>query len=374
MNIASWPAADLEIALAGSLRVLLVGVDWLKGWTVDHPASGMRDQGVDLVATLPMPTGGKAVMYVSCKAELRPSQFRNFAERPFQPTHISKTFKRVLALPWVSPRMRDLCETHDWGWFDLAGNCRLSIPGLLHLERTGNPPVHTPPRPSAKLSSAAAGRVIRALLIPDNAGMHWTQRSMQNHCEPNVSLGLVNKVVRFLHDEAFIETTDDGFRIRDPLKLLFAWRDAYTFDRHTRRTYFTLLQGTRLRDALHALDLKSGGFASYAVFSAADFQAPHVRQAKTWLYVSERYTKEFEILTDAKQVDSGENVIVLIPFDDGVFYLRDGGTVGDIRMSSTNPVQTYVDLCHVGGRGEEAAEALLEQKLKPEWRAHGLSV
>jgi hypothetical protein len=34
-------------------------------------------------------------------------------------------------------------------------------------------------------------------------------------------------------------------------------------------------------------------------------------------------------------------------------------------MASTNPVQTYVDLLHAGGRGEEAAEALLDQRLKP---------
>jgi hypothetical protein len=65
-----------------------------------------------------------------------------------------------------------------------------------------------------------------------------------------------------------------GFRLRDPLKLLFAWRDAYRFDRHERRGYFTLLQGNKLRDALANLDLETGGFTAYAAFSAADFQAP----------------------------------------------------------------------------------------------------
>jgi hypothetical protein len=59
--------------------------------------------------------------------------------------------------------------------------------------------------------------------------------------------------------------------------------------------------------------------------------------------------------------------VVLIPDDAGVFYLGEGGTVGDQQMGSTNLVQTYVDLFHCGSRGEEAAEALLEQKLKPEW-------
>jgi len=125
---------------------------------------------------------------------------------------------------------------------------------------------------------------------------------MQKQCQPNVSLGLVNKVVRHLRDEAFIETGEDGgFRLRDPLKLLFAWRDVYRFDRHERRGYFTLSQGQKLRDALARLELQTGGFAAYAAFSAADFQAPHVRQPKTWLYVREEDISLFEELVEAKR-------------------------------------------------------------------------
>jgi hypothetical protein len=286
----------------------------------------------------------------------------------------------VLALPFVSPRVAELCAEHGWGWFDLAGNHRLDIPGLLHLQHTGNAPVHQRPRPTANLGTPEAGRVIRALLLPDNAGMRWTQRYMGKHFgelkrpirEP--SLGLVNKIVRHLRDEAFIEEFPDvGFRLRDPLKLLFTWRDAYRFERHERRGYFTLLQGKALRAAFFKLDGYSGGFTAYAAFSAAEFQAPHVRQPKTWLFVAEREIPRFEELVEAKPVDSGENLVVLIPDDEGVFYMGDAGMTGENRMACTNEVQTYVDLWHCGGRGKEAAEALLEQRLKPEWKAKGLN-
>jgi hypothetical protein len=67
-------------------------------------------------------------------------------------------------------------------------------------------------------------------------------------------------------------------------------------------------------------------------------------------------------------------LVVLIPDDEGVFSLTDGGRTGEHRMRCTNPVQTYVDLWHSGGRGEEAAEALLEQRLKPQWKDKGLKV
>lgn len=362
----------LEKALESKLREILGGVSWLRGWQVER-VNKATDAGFDLLVTLPLPTGGKAALCVECKQELRPSTFRMVAEKTFSPRGRPKVIVPVLALPFVSPRVAELCVEHGWSWYDLAGNHRLDIPGLLHFQHTGNEPAHKPPRPIANLSTAEAGRVIRALLAPENLGMRWTQREMQKHCQPNVSLGLVNKIVRHLRDEALIEElADGGFRLRDPQKLLFAWCEAYRFDKHERRNYFTLLQGKQQHEALTKFGALANGFAAYAAFSAADLQAPHVRQPKTWLYVNEGEIARFEELLEAKLVDSGENLIVLVPDDDGVFYARDSGTQGKGRMACTNVAQTYVDLSHCGGRGEEAAEALLEQRLKPEWKARKL--
>jgi hypothetical protein len=375
MNTENLSGLALEKVLAAKLKELLRGVDWLRDWRVEHVGGRPSDPGFDLLGTVSLPGGGKAALCVECKTELRPSSFRMMADKTFSPAGHPRVVVPVLALPWVSPRVAELCAEHGWSWFDLAGNHLLDVPGLLHLQHTGNKPVHERPRPVANLSTPEAGRVICALLWPDNAGMRWTQREMQKECQPNVSLGLVNKVVHYLRDEAFVEASeDDGFRLSDPLKLLFAWRDAYRFDRHQRRGYFTLLRGVELRDALSRLGSQTGGFAAYAAFSAAEFQAAHVRQPKCWLYVREQDLSTFEELVAAKPVDSGENLVVLIPDDDGVFYMGDGGTVGSNRMSCTNAVRTYVDLSHCGGRGEEAAEALLEQRLKPEWKRRGLKV
>jgi hypothetical protein len=125
---------------------------------------------------------------------------------------------------------------------------------------------------------------------------------------------------------------------------------------------------------LAVLGARTGGYTAYAAFSAAEFQAPHVRQPKTWLYIREQDMALFEELIAAKPVDSGENLVVLIPNDEGVFYLGDGGMMSDHRLACTSAVQTYVDLWHCGGRGQEAAEALLEQRLKPAWKADGLKL
>jgi len=272
-------------------------------------------------------------------------------------------------MPYISPRVAQLCAEHGWSWYDLAGNCRLNVPGLLYIERSGQMPASPAMRPHANLSTPEAARILRSLLAPSNAGMQWTQRKMQEYCQPNVSLGLVNKVVRHLRDEAFVEEiAGEGFRLRDPIGLLKAWRTAYRFDRQVRRGYFTLKQGNKLREALASLGPLTGNHAAYAAFSAAEFQAPHVRQPLTWLYIGAEWEEKFCLALEAKLVDSGENLIVLLPEDNGVFQEQEDIHSG---LSCTNPVQTYVDLSHCGNRGEEAAEALLEQNLKPAWLRNG---
>lgn len=380
MNTAIGTPAGLEKALAAKLQELLDSIVWLKHGPVERLPT-LNDRGFDLRVDLHVHGRGKIQLLAQCKSEPRPAQFPYVFEASESGPHPVL----VLAAPFISPRMAEVCSEEGWSWFDLAGNCRLDIPGLLHVERSGLPPVHRRPRPVANLGTPAAGRVIRALLHPDHTGFRWTQRYMEEHFGleqyrkqlkesiPEPSLGLINKVVRYLRDEALIEVCPNGgFQVRDPLKLLLAWRDAYRFDRHGRRDYFVLLQGSKLRSALAVFGAHVGGFAAYAAFSAADFLAPHVRQPKTWLYVREDSLSLFEEQLQAKQVSTGANLVLLIPEDDGVFYLCDGGALGDDRLACTNEIQTYVDLWHCGGRGQEAAEALLEQRLKPAWKERGL--
>jgi len=377
MNTPWHSPSEVEKALGQQIQKLLRHIPWIQDINVsDNPAPFHRS--FDWLVAFRVPKGPEVELWIDCRSEPRPAHFPYVSvDREFEEEGQTKRIRvRVFGAPHLSPRMREICEDHGWSWYDLAGNCRISVPGVIHLERTGNAPVHHPPRPAANLGTPEAGRVIRALIAPENADRPvWTQRAIQQETDPHVSLGLVNKVVQHLREEAFVEESPNGgIRLREPLKLLLAWRDAYRFDQQRRHGYFTLLKGRELRDSLARLGSQSGGFAQYAAFSAAEFQAPHVRQPKTWLYVREKEVPKFESLVEASAVATGENLVVLIPDDDGVFYMADGGLTSDHRMACTNAVQTYVDLWHAGGRGKEAAEALLERRLKPQWKDKGLKV
>ncbi|HUD83055.1 MAG TPA: hypothetical protein VMQ67_06110 [Candidatus Saccharimonadales bacterium] len=222
VNRGELKGAALEKAMAHRLRELLGGVAWLKDWQIEIVPMDDR-RGSDINATLPLPNGGMAELWVVCKSNPRPHQIAYDRTQDF-PSPQSKRQKRVwvLAAPFVSSRMSQLCQELRWSWFDLAGNCHLSVPDAFQIERTGQPPVHRLPKSGANLSTPEAARILRALLATDNAGRKWTQRDLQLHARPNVSIGLVNKVVRHLQDKKhhrLRESAQRGFRPNPPIWL-----------------------------------------------------------------------------------------------------------------------------------------------------------
>jgi hypothetical protein len=68
-------------------------------------------------------------------------------------------------------------------------------------------------------------------------------------------------------------------------------------------------------------------------------------------------------LLNLKEVESGANVTLLGPYDEGVFY--GSQMIDDVRIVS--PLQVYLDVKGYRGRGEEAAEAILRDVIKPKW-------
>ncbi|MFT5622711.1 MAG: hypothetical protein ACI9FZ_000636 [Bacteroidia bacterium] len=363
---------NLEQQLMEQLRELLSNVDCVDQIDV-LPVGNSPDLGYDIVATLRPPDGNGADLLVECKELPRPSQFP-FAQQESRLMNTgTNTSVPVLAAPWISPRMAELCDQHGWGWFDLAGNCHLRIPGVLYMERTGYKPVHKRNPAQANLSTAESARIIRALLTDKDPSRKWTQRSLRDACTPEVSLGLVNKVVRYLKDQAYLMDLENGrgFKLHDPLGLLKVWSQHYRFDQHVRYEYFTLNKNrTVCEQMVEQLAEKDGQYA-LSVFSAATEQAAHVRgEIKLWLYLERNLLDEFKRVAEASAVDTGANVVVLIPEDTGVFAGKQ--ITHSAEIPCTHPIQTYIDLKQAGGRGEEAAEALLEQRIKPEWKKANL--
>jgi len=346
---------------------LLRAADWLDiSEIIDEPKAA--DRRFDFMARI-FAGNKKVELWVECKADIRPSQLPVLDGLKDALGQEEGSLRvPVLAARHVSPRLADMCAKHGWSWFDLAGNCHINVPGHIYLERSGNKAVGTKKISGANLGSDSSASVLRALMMTNQDGF-WSQRELQAACKPPVSLGLVNKVVRHLRDEGYlVEDQKGGHALQDAEQLLHAWRDAYRFDRVKQLRCFTLLRAEELEKRLVALNQSVEKRVVYASFSAAEIQAPAVRQAKKWLAVLKNSVEDVMQALEAKVVDSGDNVVLFVAADEGM--LVEAEERGE-KLACTHPIQTYLDVSNQAGRGQEAADAILEQYLRPEWRGKG---
>ncbi|MFK5923765.1 MAG: type IV toxin-antitoxin system AbiEi family antitoxin [Verrucomicrobiota bacterium] len=360
----------LEKQLRRRLQEILAEAGWQLPDESFANNSAPANRPFDLMVEIPSVKGEEREeieLWVDWVPHPRPSRMPHVnVERDFKDKKIRC---KVMGMPYAGPRMIEACEKHGWAWFDLAGNCRISIPRTMYIERLGSPPVYSPREQNLKLSTVQASKLVRALLVPEHAGRDWNQTELRE--EASVSAGLVHKVVHQLQEADFLEETKTKrFRLWDPKGLLMKWSEVYRPDSQARSECFTLLKPKEIHERLAKLELEQPMIPrfSYASFSAADFQAPVVRQSRIWIFAVAGEEGNLLERLEAHPVDSGGNLELLTPEDKGVFYK---GDYGESRLRATNPLQTYIDLYHSGGRGEEAAEAIMNQALKPKWEQAG---
>lgn len=97
-----------------------------------------------------------------------------------------------------------------------------------------------------------------------------------------------------------------------------------------------------------------------ASFSAAEWIAPYGRTSTLFLWSKQKDVDELRERFQLSPSSKGENVVVSLTQDSGVFFDM---FEAEGRIRCTSPLQTYLDLAKSGERGEEAAEHLRRMRL-----------
>ena len=259
--------------------------------------------------------------------------------------------------PYISPRAAEICKQDGIGYVDLAGNCRLCF-GSVYIEQRGRPNVFAEKRDLRSLYSPRAERVLRVLLIKPKKS--WKTVDLAD--EARVSLGQVSNVKKLLLDREWIAVKKPGFELTEPGELLQEWKKNYSFPRNEIISLYSLKSIAQTEADISEYCQRKGLKYAFTGFSGAARFAPTVRYNRATAYIEEANEDTITDL-DFKEVSSGANVSLIKPYDDGVYYgSRD---VKGTRIVS--PIQVYLDVFGFRGRGEEAAQALLDQVIRPAW-------
>ncbi len=342
--------SDIESAARDALRGVLEKIPFLKVKSIEP-----KQCEIDILAELAI--GDKRqILLVEVKSNGQPRMARDAVNQLIRYRNTYPDAYLIFMAPFISQQAADICMKDGVGYLDFAGNCFLSF-GQVYIEQTGKPNPFRTRRDLVSLYSPKSSRVLRVLL--NNPGRVWKTQDLAD--EARVSLGQVANVKKLLLDREWI-TKQDGFALSEPWQLLEQWSNVYTYRKNEISNYYSLKSIPEIESDLARVCRDKGIEYALTGFSGAARFAPAVRYSRAMAYVYNA-REDVASLLNLKEVESGANVMLLGPYDEGIFY----GTqaIEDIRIVS--PLQIYLDLKRYKGRGEEAAEAILRDVIRPEW-------
>jgi hypothetical protein len=263
----------------------------------------------------------------------------------------------MVAAPYISDDSARVCKKNSVGYMDLAGNFLFNF-DEIYIERKNYPNPAIERRQVRSIFSPKSSRIVRAML--SNPRRSWRVQELAR--EAKVSLGLASKLKERLLDLEYASGKENGLTLSRPGDLLKQWANNYSFRKNKVYDYFSLEEPKELERNLSQYCEKRGIPYALTLFSGAALVAPYMRYTRGFAYVGNDIGEVADSL-GLKQVSSGPNFSILEPYDEGVFY--DSREIDGMRVVSD--VQLYLDLVGFKGRGEESAEFLFEQRIKPQW-------
>jgi len=311
---------------------------------------------VDLIVKLKI-NGEVNSLLVESKSLGEPRIVRMAIQQLREYSNLIKNAYPLVAAPYISENTAKVCKQNKVGYIDLAGNCFLTF-DRVYIERKYYPNPIIEKRRVRSIFSPKSSRILRVLLNNPQR-RPWGVWELAK--ETNVSIGLVSKVKERLLDMEYI-SGDKYLTLTRPIELLEEWSNNYSFRKNKTYDYFSFDDLKDVERKLSQSCKQQQIPFALALFSGAALVAPFSRYTRGFAYVGKNISEVANQL-GLKEVSSGPNFTILEPYDEGVFY--NSNEIDDMEVVSD--VQLYLDLIGFKGRGEESANFLLEQRIKPKW-------
>ncbi len=315
------------------------------------------DSDVDAIAEIRTNRSKRVVLLLEAKPNGQPRNARHAVNHLLRAGSRFQNPYPVLVAPYVSPEAAEIVSRAGVGYLDLAGNGRLSF-DRVYIRREGWPNRLGQRRELRSLYSPKAERALRVLLTEPKK--IWRIDALAKTAD--VSLGQASNVKRLLEDREWICHDRKGSVLTKPATLLSEWAENYRFSRSTVHDFYTTDAPPQLEAKLATACAQLKIKYALTAFSAAARIAPMVRYQRASAYIAAEIEHVAEQM-GLKRVSSGANVTLIAPYDAGV---TEGAQIID-GVSIASAVQIYLDLRSSRGRGEEAAEAILNEVIKPTW-------
>lgn len=264
----------------------------------------------------------------------------------------------IFMAPYISEQSAEFLRSRKLSYMDLSGNCYILTKRII-LAVSGRPNAFlkaVAQKNYFSKSATAASTIMRTMLQDHRKS--WMVKELAEMT--GKSIGAVSNVRSFLLDHEWAEKQTTGFRLHNIEEMLRAWSVDYQKKSSLTAEYYTIDSLPELEQGIGQWNKIHGGQAVLGGFAAAARYAPTVRYNKLLVYVEQQDVDEFVKDMGLKAVDTGGNITLVIPHDETPCLFSRG--ISDALV--TSPTQTVIDLLSGGGRGEEAAHAIIQKEFK----------
>jgi len=264
----------------------------------------------------------------------------------------------LVIAPSITAQAAKICKQEGIGYLDFSGNCHLNF-DFVFVSKTGRTEAISKKKKFRSWFSPRAERVLRVLLIFPQRTWHIRELAHEAHVTPNQALNLKHHLSR----RQWLEECKHGFRLNRPDLLLDEWSENYSIARNTERVFSSDRSVVEIEAALASTCQEQ--IIPYALmgFSAAMRFDPMLQHERVSAYVLSDLSKVIAALQLTEAPSGKGNVSLWIPYDEGA--LRGAQQFDHAKI--TAPVQTYLDLINLEGRGEKAANHIWQNFIKNGW-------
>jgi len=295
---------------------------------------------------------------ITIYGEMKSRGERRFAEEFIQDANPYKNDSQawLFMAPYISPQTAELLKKKGFSYMDLSGNCYIAL-NTIFVSVEGRPNLfkeHEYDRNFFSKKASVASAILRTVLNDPDKPMRLKTIAEKT----GKSIGAVYNVKSYLEDHGWAEMMENGLYLCNTDEMLKAWAQEYQkipnqfISAYSYDDIFTLEEKIQQWNMTH-------NKAILGFFSAAARYAPVVRYSKIHVYVPLEAINQFMTDLQLKEVPKGDNVRILIPYDNTLCMFsrkKDNSLI-------TSPVQTVLDLLSGIGRGEEAAEAIMNKEI-----------
>lgn len=208
------------------------------------------------------------------------------------------------------------------------------------------------------LISKKLNTIIRILLINSlqkKPNLTFSELAREAEIAPSMAKKLALKLLT--SDYAMIGRGIKGIKLSNPIKLIKAWSYCYSIRELEKAEFIAAERPQYVMVKISNAAAKAGLKYAFTLFSATEYINPYTAPSDTYIYILKADLKSWQNLLvslNLQPAEGGGNVICLL-VDESYFE----GTWNSRAMPVVSLPQLYADLFSYGGRGEEAAEEIM---------------